>query len=187
MDERIPADHIRIEKMSSAYNEIIKSFKSYEQELVDFLLEDALDNQSKHISVTYLWFLKPENKLIGYITLLTDKISLSPSLKTEFNEKGILYKSLPAIKIGRLCVDDNFIGRGVGKLMMQFTIFHIQEISKRCGCRFITVDAKRNSEKDKDSMHFYKRMGFDILRKREKGTTAMYKDIFKIIEETNIL
>jgi len=182
--EKISPDYIRIEKFSEAHLDIIKGFKSYEQELIDFLIEDAFDNQSKKISVTYLWFLKSTNELIGYVTLLTDKISLSPILKEEFKQKRIFYKSLPAIKIGRLCVDDRFLKRGIGNLMVQFTIYQVKKISKECGCRFITLDAKRNPDKSKDSLHFYKKIGFEILREREKGTTPMYKDVFKIIEHS---
>lgn len=185
MVENIPIDHIRIEKFSSAHNNLIKSFKSYEPELIKFLLEDALGNQNKKISTTYLWFHKSNNELIGYITILTDKISLNPTLKNEFREKGINYKSLPAIKIGRLCVDDKFLKRGIGRLMIEFTIYHVKQISEKCGCRFITLDAKRNPVVSKDSLHFYKKMGFEILKERDKGTMAMYKDIFKIIENTN--
>ena len=49
--EKIPADNIKIEKLNPAHKEKIKSFKSYEKELIDFLIEDALDNQNKKISV----------------------------------------------------------------------------------------------------------------------------------------
>lgn len=182
--KKLTPPHLRVEKLSEAYAEKLEKFISDEKDLKDFLVEDALDNQSKKISVTWLWFLKSTNDLVGYITLLTDKISLSPTLKEEFKSKGIPYKSLPALKIGRVCVDDKFLRRGVGNLMIQFTIFHVKKINNVCGCRFITLDAKRNQDKKKDSMHFYKKMGFETLREREKGTTAMYKDAFKLIGHT---
>ena len=181
--EKINPSFIRIELISEAHKNQIKNFKSYERELADFLIEDALDNQNKKISTTYLWFLKSTNELISYITLLTDKISLTTSLKEEFRKKGVDYKALPGIKIGRLCVDDKFLRRGVGKLMIEFTIYQVKKISERCGCRFITLDAKRNNDKNKDSVHFYKNMGFEILKEREKGTLPMYKDVFKIVIE----
>jgi len=183
-DEKINPDHIRIKSLSSAYKEMIENFQSYERELVDFLIEDALENQKKKISKTYLWFLRSTNELIGYVTLLTDKISLDPPLKKEFKEKGINYKSLPSLKIGRVCVDDRFLRRGLGDLMVQFTIYQVKKINEICGCRFITLDAKRNEDKLKDSLHFYKKMGFETLKlkERKKGTTPMYKDVFKILE-----
>ena len=174
---------IRIEKLDISHLNKISKFNSYEKELVNFLIEDALDNQNKKISTTLLWFLKSTDELIGYITLLTDKISLTPTLKSEFQEKGIYYKSLPALKIGRLCIDDRFERRGVGALMIQFAIYQVKKICQECGCRFLTLDAKRNSNKSKDSIHFYKKMNFEIIKEREKGTTPMYKDIFKIIKE----
>jgi GNAT superfamily N-acetyltransferase len=186
-DNKINPDHIRIENLSSAHEEIIKGLQSYEQDLVDFLLEDALKNQEKKISKTYLWFLKSTNGLIGYITLLTDRINLDAPLKKEFREKDAHYKSLPALKIGRLCVDDRFLRKGIGRLMIQFIIYQVIKLNERCGCRFITLDAKRNPDKSKDSLHFYKKMGFEILKEREKGATPMYKDVFKILEAVNRL
>lgn len=184
-DKNITANQIMIEHLSSTHKEYLKNFKSYETELMDFLVEDALENQNKKISKTYLWFLKSSKEIIGYVTLLTDKISLTTALKEEFKEKGINYKSLPALKVGRLCVEDKFLKKGVGKLIIQFVLYQVQKINERCGCRFITLDAKRNSDKLMDSIHFYKKMGFVVLKEREKGTTPMYKDIFKILEQSN--
>lgn len=184
-EAKIPANHLRIEKLSPAHKDILSSLKSYEQELVNFLMEDALDQQEKILSITYLWFLKGTNDFVGYITLLADKISLDSPLKEEFRNIGINYKSLPAMKIGRLCVDDRFIRRGIGKLMVEFAIYQAKKVCERVGCRFITLDAKRNEDKNKDSLHFYKKMGFNILKVRQKGTTPMYKDISKITEYIN--
>ncbi len=47
----------------------------------------------------------------------------------------------------------------------------------KAGCRFVTLDAKRNPDKSKDSIHFYKRLNFKTLKERKKGTTPMYLDI----------
>jgi hypothetical protein len=73
--------------------------------------------------------------------------------------------------------------------MIQFTIHKVKEINEFCGCRFITLDAKRNPESSKDSIHFYKKMGFEMLKikERQKGTTPMYKDVYKILEYSNKL
>ena len=46
---KIKVEDIRIERINKEHN--ISGFKSYEPELVNFLLEDALDNQNKQISV----------------------------------------------------------------------------------------------------------------------------------------
>lgn len=171
--EKINVNNIRIERMSKKHD--ISGFQSYEKELVKFLVEDALDNQIKRISVTYLWFLKT-GELVGHITLLNDRINLEGDLKATFREKGVSYKALPALKIGRLCVDDKFLRRGLGTLMMAFTVKVANNIfDEYSGCRFIVLDAKRT--KDSDPIHFYKKMGFNILKERIKGTTPMYLDL----------
>ncbi len=171
---KIGAEEIRIEKLSKEHD--ITGFQCYEEELVKFLQEDALDNQNKKLSVTYLWFLKETDKLIGYITLLNDKIDLIGNLKYYFNQKGVLYGSLPAMKIGRLTVDDRFLRRGVGTLMAYFAFEKAEFASVSAGCRFVTLDAKRNKDNLKDPIHFYSKLNFKIL-KEDKKRTAMCVDL----------
>lgn len=183
MEEQRPPikpEEIEIELIDQHHQ--VNLFQSYEKELVDFLREDALENQKQRLSVTFLWF--NEGKLVSYITILNDKINLEGDLKEFFREKGIHYKSLPALKIGRLCIDDRFLRRGIGKLMILSAIQIANEINKnKSGCRFITLDAKRNPNPKLDSIHFYKKMGFKALKERVKGTTPMYLDL-KLIEES---
>ncbi|MBS3123998.1 GNAT family N-acetyltransferase [Candidatus Woesearchaeota archaeon] len=175
----ILSEAIKIEIIDANHN--VSLFQSYEKELVDFLSEDALENQKQRLSVTFLWFY--EEKLVSYITLLSDKINLEGDLKDFFKEKGIHYKSLPSLKVGRLCVNDKYLRRGLGKLMILSAIQIANGINKnKAGCRFITLDAKRNPDKKLDSIHFYKKMGFKTLKERVKGTTPMYLDL-KLIEE----
>src|SRR3989344_2569328 len=176
----IKSEEIKIEIIDGIHK--TDSFQSYEKELVDFLREDALENQKQRLSVTFLWFY--ENKLVSYITLLNDKINLEGDLKEFFKEKGIHYKSLPALKIGRLCVDDRFLRRGLGRSMILSAIQIANETTRnKAGCRFITLDAKRNPDKKLDSIHFYRKIGFKTLKERVKGTTPMYLDL-KLIEES---
>lgn len=70
MDGKISIEDIKIAKIKDFHN--LKEFTSYEKELVDFLVEDALENQKKNLSVTFLWFYREQ--LAAYITLLTDRI-----------------------------------------------------------------------------------------------------------------
>ncbi len=177
MEERrlpIKPEEIKIDIINESHN--VKEFQSYEKELVNFLQEDALENQKQQLSVTFLWFYG--ERLVSYISLLNDKINLEGNLKEFFQEKGVHYKSLPALKIGRLCVDDGYQKRGLGKLMILTTIKIAQEISKtRSGCRFVTLDAKRNQNPEKDPLPFYQKMGFQILRQKRIGPTSMYLDL----------
>ncbi len=185
--EKIGADEIRIEKLTDSHKEIICGIQSYEKELVDFLIEDALEQQKRKISVTYLWFSRKSNDLMAYVTISPDCVKLkgiSKSLSQKFRDKGINYKSLPALKIGRLCVDDRYLKKGIGTLIIQFTIKIAASLSKQVGCRFLYLDAKRNDDPSKDVIHFYKNMGFEIYSEKERRKeTPMYMDLWPILEE----
>ena len=165
----IRPEEIKIEKLGKEHD--IKGFQCYEKELVKFLNEDALDNQDKRISMTYLWFLKETNEIIGYFTLLNDKINLEGNLKKYFNDKNIKYSNLPSLKIARLAVDNRFLRRGLGTLMIEYIVRRAKFISiKIAGCRFVTVDAKKNS------IPFYLKNEFKIF-KEEKDTIFMHLDV----------
>ena len=88
MIDKIRSNDLRSEQLTENNFQEVKNFNSFERELVDFLLKDALKNQEMHISTTHLWFYKPSNELAGYITLLTDRISLLPAQKEIFKKKA---------------------------------------------------------------------------------------------------
>ena len=183
---KIKPEELRVEKITKSHLNFLNGFNSYEKELESFLKEDALEQQERNISVTYLWFLRENNELVAYITLSPDCIKLkniNEELSKKFRDKGINYKSLPALKIGRLCVCDNYLRKGVGTLLIQFTIKKAFEMSQSVGCRFIYLDAKRNKDKSKDVIHFYQKFGFEIYKDRNNKETPMYLDISPFIKE----
>ena len=60
--------------------------------------------------------------------------------------------------------------------MIAFSVKIAQHIFEEyAGCRFIVLDAKRNPQND--PIHFYKQIGFEMLKQRKKGTTPMYLDL----------
>ena len=159
--EKICPEEIRIEKIKKEHS--ILSFQSREEELQKFLVEDALRHQEQNISVTFLWFYK--NQLASYMSLLTDRIILKADFKDFFIKRGIIYNTLPALKIGRLCVDERFEQRGLGRLMIYFAIEKAVEISRNiAGCRFITVDSKENA------ISFYEKLGFKNIKENRNNS-----------------
>ncbi len=193
---------LQFDRIKPRHKYLLKKFETFEQDLKDFLVEDAFFSQEMCVSNTLLVFDKgnfTRNKkngeeliLLGYVTILTDSISLDSSLKTRFKQKGIGYRSLPSLKIGRICVGDEYQKKGIGKCLLFESIRRIIYLNQNVACRFITLDAKRNPKKDKDSFHFYKKYGFKILKKRsgktdadiakqKSGTTPLYLDLYHII------
>jgi len=106
-------------------------------------------------------------------------LNLDADLKQFFKEKGADYKTLPALKIGRLAVDDRYLRCGIGTILLEFAYGLAKYTSNSLfGCRFLILDAKRNQDHAKDSVHFYKKFGFKTFKERNKGTLPMYLDIY---------
>ncbi len=174
---------IRVEKISAKHLSALQLFKvdmskPDEIELRNFLIEDAYNNQEQDfISRTYLIFHNPGNKLAGYVTLLTDNVHIrNTGLAEQFRAKNIQYDSLPALKIGRMCIDLDFRKKGLGTFLVHVAMRRLLEINERVGCRFLIADVKR------DAQHFYKNLGFEILKEKQKGSIPMYLDMKKQIE-----
>lgn len=177
MSEQIPQDDLKVEKISGKHKSILETFKTDNIELMKFLIDDALRSQELSISNTYLWFYKPKDEFVAYITILADAIGIHGTVLGEyFQGKGILYKTLPALKIGRVCVHKDYSGKGIGTHMIDFATVKALNLSEEVGCRFISADAKR------DAVRFYRKNGFEILKAREKGTISMCFDIVKQLE-----
>lgn len=71
-----------------------------------------------------------------------------------------------------MSVDDNFQRRGLGRVLVAFAMEKATEINtQKAGCRFLTVDAKKNS------IGFYQKLGFKTLKVRGDGTAVMYFDL----------
>ncbi|MFC1722961.1 hypothetical protein ACFL0V_02380 [Nanoarchaeota archaeon] len=115
---------LHFEKIKRKHLPLLKKFSSYQKELEKYLVDDALSKQEWLIANTFLVFDKRNHfhtrkgierlELLGYVTILNDSIRLDQSLREYFRNKGINYRSLPALKIGRLCVDNRYLGRGIG-------------------------------------------------------------------------
>jgi GNAT superfamily N-acetyltransferase len=159
---RIHVQNVYIEGLKSRHN--LKDFQSSNIDLKKFLEEDALHNQEHCISTTFLLFY--ESELVSYISLLVDRITLTGDIKESFENKDIYYNTIPALKIGRMCVDDRFQRKGIGKLMLKLAFRKARNMNVHTGgCRFLTVNAKN------ESVEFYKKFGFKKIKKRKDSTT----------------
>lgn len=184
---------LAFKRISEKYASCIETFESFQRDLVEFLKEDALRSQELSIANTFLVFDKSNLKsskqkreklmLLGYVSILADSLKLDSRLKVDFRNKNIHYGSLPALKIGRLCVDDKYRGHGIGECIISWVLKRVYYLNQNVACRFITLDAKRHQDKDKDSYNFYIKYKFQVLKtKKLRGHTAMYLDIASFTE-----
>lgn len=161
----------------------IKSFDCGDEDLNDFIKNDAPLYYKARLSTSYVLEDQSTGETIGYFSLAHDRISLTdfPSnssynrFRKQFFAQGKMFKSYPAIKICRLATNLNYRGKGIGKMIINMIIASYQQDNK-AGCRFVTVDAYNSA------LPFYYNQGFMPLSKEDEGaeTRLLYFDLKQI-------
>lgn len=159
----------------------LKTFDCGDSDLNDFLLSDAKRYNKALLAVTYI--IENDSETVAFFSLLNDKITIADTdSKSQWRKLirdrmpfGKRFSSYPAMKIGRLGVSINHQGNGWGVIILDY----LKELfisNNRTGCRYITVDAYRQSLK------FYEKNGFLYLTDSDKysDTRLMYFDLIQL-------
>lgn len=168
----------------------IHEFKSKDSDLNEFLMIEAKDYQKQLLTVTYLLQYPKTKEIIAYFSLLNDTIKFEEEDKKTRNKinRKIPYAKqrnhYPAVKIGRLAVNENYAHQGIGEQILQY-IKVLFAFGNRSGCRFVTVDAYA------DAVGFYEtKGGFKFFTETDTNddTRLMYFDLkpFKDAQENSI-
>lgn len=160
----------------------IKPFDCEDIDLNEFLFEKAKLYKREFLATTFL--IENEEQTVAYYSVFNDSLRVE---KEEFASKSAFkrflkelvshpkrhLKSFPALKIGRLGIDKNFKGKGLGRLIVNNIISDTLDLNDRQACKLITVDAYN------ESLHFYKKMNFEFLTEQDKNedTRQMYLDL----------
>lgn len=167
-------------------NESVAAFNCGDDDLNDFIINEALPYRKAMLAVTYVFENKQTKQVAAFFSLAHDKVSISDfESNTEFNrfrrrrfanEKRL--RSYPAIKLCRLGVDESVRGHQVGSNIIKY-IKTLYALNDRAGCRFLTVDAYIAA------VPFYEHNGFLPLgdSATEQPTKAMFFDLNDIEKE----
>lgn len=162
----------------------ISKFDCNDEDLNDFILNEANLYRNALLSVTYVVEEKDSKDVLAYFSLSNDKISISDfDNKTDFNrfrkhkfvnEKRL--RSYPAIKIGRLAISKTAQHQSIGTYLLEFIESYFM-IDNKSGCRFVTVDAYV------DAIPFYIRNNYQFLNNddEDKRTRVMYFDLASLL------
>jgi len=153
--------------------------KSEYTPLKTFLKKNAFEFHQYEIAKTYVLVdenLKPP-RIWGYITLMNSEILLNEGHRPQETSQTSKYEAFPAVKIARLAIDKELQGLGYGAKLLNWCVSHIKlAIMPYVGCRFLVVDAKR------DSVEFYQKSGFVVLNIDKKYTEEhpmMFFDLYQ--------
>ena len=123
----------------------------HSKEMEDFLKKEALKEQDKGLNTTHLFIDEDTEKLVAYLSLCNDSIRL------EFEERdgmNLSYATVPAVKIARLAVSNEYKHQGMGKFLIQFAAYIGKQIRNVSGLTFITLDCYEHR------VTFYESVGF---------------------------
>lgn len=133
-----------------------KSRFSCGKELLDDYLHKQVNQDIKRkLSVCFV-LTDPEAKLIkGYYTLSNNSIS-QELIPEEIHKKlPRSYTSIPTTLLGRLAIDQNYQGQGIGKLLLVDALKRSYDLSKTIGSFAVIVDPI-----DQNAENFYLKYGF---------------------------
>lgn len=156
----------------------LNAFKCTEGDLNDFLIDESKDYQTELLARTYLVIHKQSGVIAAYFSLLNDVIRLNETekkVRNRINRKIPFSKQrnhYPAVKVGRLAVNEAFTSQGIGRYILDNVKF-IFTHGNRTGCRFVTVDALTTAT------GFYEQNSFRFFTEKDKDddTRLMYFDL----------
>jgi ribosomal protein S18 acetylase RimI-like enzyme len=117
----------------------------------------------RRLTAFYVALCGDSERICGFYTLSACHIAL-PDLPAEITRKLPPYPAVPAVRIGRLAVDQDFRGQGVGAMLLVDAARRV--IDSGIAAFALIVDAK-----DEGALAFYEHHGFSRLDMEEAGRT----------------
>lgn len=131
------------------------AFNSGSGPLDRYFREQVTQDIRRRITACFV-ALTEERRIAGYYTLASASILLG-DLPSELGKKLPRYPTVPAIRMGRLAVDQAFKGQGLGGALLADALE--RAIRSDIAAYALIVDAK-----DSSAVSFYRHHGFIALR-----------------------
>lgn len=152
-------------------------FSCSDEDLDDFIHNDARDQQGRLLSVTYAYRLRLDGGYsppVAFASLANDSLKLKPGQIETAGLGDVGYQEFPAVKVCRLGVHAEFKRKGIGTAVLNI-MKRLFLTANRTGCRFITVDAYNNP----GTLLFYQANDFEFLWSKDasRHTRAMFCDL----------
>jgi len=146
-----PRDDFRVELLGKSHDRA--AFSCGSEPLDNYLKRQASQDVQKHAAACFV--LTPDGKAIaGYYTLSQYAVDLV-ELPADVAKKLPKYPEVPTTLLGRLAVDQNFRGQGLGEFLLFDALERSLEQSKHVASAAVVVDAK-----DDPAKRFYEHFDF---------------------------
>ena len=174
-------DQAKLFRLSPEIN--LEQFSCTNDDLNDFLKNDAIPFQQELLGVTYLFTLKEKpHDILSFFTISNDGLKLDPvsnSTQKKIKKKFPRVKhrmDYPSVKIGRLGVDKKYDGSGLGSDLLDFIKDWFIDGQNKTGCRFILVDAYNIPR----VLSFFQKNKFEFLMDEEREAKYSKKKVSEL-------
>lgn len=150
-----------IELLNKKHNK--KEFDCGNELLNNYLKKQAGQDVKRKLSVCFVLAEKGSDLVQGYYTLSNNSIQRSSFSNDIAKKLPKSYNSIPTTLLGRLAIDKNHQGRGLGKILLLDALKKCFEISKKIGSFAVVVDPI-----DTEAERFYETYDFIKLPDSKK-------------------
>jgi len=144
------------ELLNTSHNR--QDFSCGQTMLDTYLRFQANQDIKRKLSACFVLNDKENNRIRGYYTLSNNSIALDLVPDKIRRKLPKSYSSLPTTLLGRLAVDKNYQGQGLGKILLVDALKRSHIISKSIGSFAVVVDPLDDVAKS-----FYDKFGFILL------------------------
>lgn len=154
-------------------------FKCGQKSLDNYIKLTAKKDVNSDLSVCFV--LEKDNKVIGYYTLSSSNEDIGDIPEDLEKKIKSRYPEVPIILIGRLAIDENYQGQGLGRLLLIDSLKRIYDTSLNIGVFAVSVDPIDDKAKE-----FYHKFGFISLKDSKRMILPMQtiRELFEN-KETN--
>lgn len=154
-----------------------KSFDCGNETLNDYIKNRAGQDMKRKLAACFVLFDNATNYIQGYYTLSNNSIPLDDFSEEIKRKLPKSYTSIPTTLLGRLAIDKNFQGKGIGKILLIDALKRSYELSEEIGSFAVVVDPI-----DEKAEKFYEKFGFIKQPDSGKMFIAM-KTLKQLFEE----
>ncbi len=129
-----------------------RTFTSGSEPLDRYFRQQVTQDIRRRVTACFVAIEQSSQRIAGYYTLASASISLA-DLPADVAKKLPRYPAVPAVRLGRLAVDQAFQGRGVGGVLLADAL-------ARALCTDIAAYAMVVDAKDATAAAFYQHHGF---------------------------
>lgn len=144
----------RIERLSDAHDR--SAFDCGKPALDDFLKRLAGQYERRDFAAVYVATTPPSNAVLGYYSLSSGSVDLTAL--PEAVRKKLPRHPVPVIHLGRLAVDQNVRGQGLGRHLLTDALRICTELAAKVAVHAVEVRAI-----DDEARSFYQKYGFRPL------------------------